>query len=151
VGADYIDAVSRPLVARDLLQIDSTAVARLELTGPGGAISARRDQGQWSATGAELDSAALERIVTDLGATKAIRAARFGVPSAAADAADSIAIKAWTAEQLAKDAPTVLTIGSATDDAAERGRYAWREGLDVTFVVPARLAEDLSRLWPPSS
>jgi hypothetical protein len=147
VGGRYLDALARPLAARDLLQIDDIDTVRLQITRGDASLNAELRDGAWTADGAQVDSAALKRLVADLAAIKAIRADGFGAPGPDDPRArEPIRISAWTAAQLAAGSPKVVVLGAATPDEAEHGRYAWGAEIDITYVIPDRIVDDIEHL-----
>lgn len=156
LGQDYLDAVGRPLAARDLLQIDGTELVKIELRSGERSVVARREGNTWIAEKGSAGSTDIARIVADLGAVKAVRAADLGPPPSDAGKtlerpAEPIAVRAWTAEQLEAEDPLAITFGDRTDDDAENGCYAWRDGLEVTYVMPSRIADEIRRLITPEA
>jgi hypothetical protein len=152
VGEPYLTLVSRPLAARDLLQLPDTELVKIELARADGTLAAELVGDSWTATGAEVSSQELKRIITDLGALKAIRADRFSVPADPVGAnRATMTLKTWTRAQLEQKTPAILYLGAPTNAAHENGHFAWKQDLDITFVLPARIVEDLARLGAPGA
>ncbi len=146
LGPEYEEAVSRPLVARDLLQIDDTEVVKLVLVVDEKELVFEREKDTWLAkTGPPRDTEKLKRLVADLGGMKAIRAASFG-QTASEFLAPPLIIKSFTGEQNKKGEATVMTIGNKSADEKEDGYLASQTGLNVTFVLPARIIDELIAL-----
>ncbi|MCP4603354.1 MAG: DUF4340 domain-containing protein [Proteobacteria bacterium] len=144
VGSEYEDAVTKPLVARDLFQIDDTEVAQLALQVDGKELLIARNGDAWTAKdGSTIDKARLSRIVTDLGGIKTLRAVSFGRAGAEFER-PHLVFKTWTQDQLKENKPAVITLGQKSDDKKEDGYYARLNGVDVTFVLPARIVDDLA-------
>jgi len=143
LGDSYTTAVARPLAARDLLQVDETKLVKIELHLGERVVVAERGSEGWISKDSSISATAVDRLVADLGATKAIRAASFGPPPSTDD---TISVRTWTKQQLESDEPATLVIGEVSSDPEERGRFAWRQGLSVTYVLPARIADDVEKL-----
>ncbi|MCP4677020.1 MAG: DUF4340 domain-containing protein [Deltaproteobacteria bacterium] len=146
LGPEYEEAVSRPLVARDLLQIDDTEIVKLVLVVDEKEFVFEREKETWQAkTGTLSDTENLKRLVADLGGIKAIRAASFG-PAGSEFLAPSLVVKSFRGEQKEKGEATVITIGQKSADEKEDGYFARRGDLNVTFVLPARIVDELIAL-----
>lgn len=146
-----LDELAQPLVARDLLQVESTAVRKVKIERPSGALTAELDGEAWTAAGVDgFDGTAFGRLVTDLGGVKAIRAARFGVDPAPFEP-PTATVTLWTGDGAgdAAPAPTTIVFGPRTADEAEQGYLARKDGLEVTFVLPARVVEELVAFGQP--
>jgi len=148
LGEKYLTAVSRPLAARDLLQVDDGALARIEIRRGERVIVADRGDDGWTSREGGASPETLGRLAADLGAVKAIRAVGFDLPT---EGAAELTVRTWTRQQLDDDKPATLRIGGPTDDPDEHGRLAWRDGLALTFALPARLAGDVEQLLGPES
>ncbi len=149
VGDKYAAAVKRPLLARDLLQIDDTKVVKLAFTAGDKSLTIVKKGEGW---GTEGETAAkeeqLDRIVQDLAAMKTVSAKAFGKAQDALGAA-TLEIRAWSEEQQQADTPTVLTIGRKSPDEKEDGYLAAKSGLEATVVVPARIIDDILKVISP--
>jgi hypothetical protein len=143
VSEEYEHAVSSPMIARDLFQINETEIKQLSFA-VGAKEQVFKHNGElWSGPdGVEIDSAEIKRILADLGGLKTLRAVSFGTQKAAFGAT-TLVLKSWTTEQLEKGEPSAMTIGQKSDKAEEDGYFARLEGLDATFALPARVIDEL--------
>lgn len=147
VSDDYEFAIQRPLIARDLIQIDETSVRRLTFK-----IEDKEktffkdDQDEWQQEGgASFDAEAFRKIVADLGAVKTIDAEAFG------DATD-FSNAVLTIVSSSKDDKTpqkTITVGQRSADIQKNAYLARTDKLDVTFSIPARIVDDILRLLAP--
>ena len=89
-----------------------------------------------------MDTEALNRLVADLGGVKTVSAVSFG-PKDPAFGEPLLTIKATAVKD--GEAPTIktITVGAKSPDQAEDGYFARMDGIDATFVLPARLVNDL--------
>jgi hypothetical protein len=144
---EKIDAITVPLVARDLIALEAGDLAKVTIHANGGSLTALREGGSWKAEGDAADAAALDRPLGELGSIRTIRGASFG--PAVGFEAPVLRLEAWTRKQIEGGAaPTVLLFGSKTADPKEDGYTARREGVDVTVIVPSRLVDEIVALVP---
>ncbi len=146
VGPEYEAAISAPLVARDLFQIDDADMVRLSLSSGGLERVFERTDETWSAKdGAAVDVDRLKRIITDFGSVKTVRAVAYG-PAGQEFAAPTLVLSGSTQEQIDEDKPTVVKIGKKSVDQADDGYIARLEGLDISFILPGRIIDELIAL-----
>jgi len=145
---EKIDLLTRPLVARDLLEVEANDLVKIAVSANGTQLTAMREGEEWKALGAAADPAQLKRLFGELGAIRTIRGEAFG--PAAGFESPALRLELWTQKQLDANAkPAVLLFGAKTADVKEGGYTARKEGLAVTVVVPARLVDDLIALLLP--
>jgi hypothetical protein len=144
IDDEYFEyALSCPLVARDLLQLSPTDLVELGLKSGADKLQLVRTDDRWrTADGVEIEGETLSQLVTDLGAAKTIRAESFG-PAPGGFESPTLVITAQTAAQRDAGSSEVITVGPASSRAEEQGYLARRRGLEITFVLPARLVDDL--------
>jgi hypothetical protein len=141
----FAEALSHPLAARDLLQLSPADLVELELASGADKVALVKTKEQWTRqNGAPLEGETLPRLVTDLGALKAIRADSFG-PAPAGFASPVLVVTARTATQKDAGEAEQITVGPTSPRAEDQGYLARRRGLEITFVIPARLVDDLVR------
>jgi hypothetical protein len=141
IGREYEEAIRSPFVARDLLQIDDTNLIQLTLVQSGREVVFMKDDNGWStADSREIDLVHFKRILADLSAMKTVRTHSFSSANASFDKT-TIVIKAVPSNNSEK--ATVMTVGPRSEDAQENGYLARSNDLAVTFVIPARIIEEL--------
>jgi hypothetical protein len=143
VGDAYENAVSRPLIARDLLQIDDVDLRTLSLATPARMLNLIKSLDTWKAEDdTPVDTDTLKRLIADLGGVKTVSAVSFG-PEDPAFGEPLLTIKATAGKDGEETTIKTLTVGAKSPDPAEDGYFARTDGIDATFVLPARLVNDL--------
>lgn len=149
VGDKYDAATKRPLIARDLLQIDDTEVRKIAFSAGENTLTVAKAGEGWAPEGeSTVKKEQLDRLVQDLAGMKTVSAKSFG-PAGDSLGATTLEIRAWTEEQQKADTPTILTIGQKSPDENEDGYLAAKSGLKATFTVPARIIDDILKLLTP--
>lgn len=144
VSAADVDRISRPVVARNLVQIDAGTARKIEITrqGEGDGWSAALVDGQWvSEQRPDLDSVTLKRLLVDLGTFKAVRATSFDVETGFETT--TLGLKVYGEDG---SDPQEMVVGSRSADESEDAYLARKAGLSVSFAVPARLVDDFLAL-----
>jgi hypothetical protein len=142
-------ALEKPLIARDLLQIEETDLTRLTFKTPEQERSfTKSDESGWTAdNGGPTDADTLGKIVADLGGLKASGAESFGRP----ETSFAIPQLVITAE-FKGDKPSrkVITISKRSDEKSRDAYLARTNGLDVTFSISARIVDDILKFLSPT-
>jgi uncharacterized protein DUF4340 len=139
-------ALEHPVAARDLLAPDPGVVVGVKLTRGGNSMDAEIQDGEWKAVDGAVDSVTLKRLLVDLAATKAVRAHSFDMTDGFSTIA--LAIEIRTESGADSGGTTVLIFGEKSSDEKEDGYIAKKDGLDVSFVLPARIVDELAALLP---
>ncbi|MBN2525052.1 MAG: DUF4340 domain-containing protein [Deltaproteobacteria bacterium] len=134
VDNQYTSFLLSPMAARNLLSIESSNIRKVVFKDADTKFVATKSAEQWQSTDCTIDSDAMERIVTDFGAAKAI---------------DTDAFTPRLTPQTARiefhgddnTPPATLLFGDTTPQ--NDGIRATREGLNISFILPARLLRDL--------
>ncbi len=142
VGDDYENALSSPLIARDLLEIDDVNATTLSLATPEKTLKLVKTGDAWKAEDdTPVDTEALGRIVADLGGIKTVSTAAFGKEDVSFGETALTLSVTTTAEDAA--AVKTITVGARSPNPTEDGYLARLEGVDATFVLPARIIDDI--------
>lgn len=140
VNDSYEYGIRSPLVARDLLQIDDTTLQQLTFNVEGKeTVFTKISDVEWKCeSDAALDMEVLKKIISDLGGTKAVGAASFGPAPFAS------ALLVITANGKGDNAASqTVVIGPKSADAAENAYLARTDELNVNFLFPARVVDDI--------
>jgi hypothetical protein len=141
IGQEYEEAIQNPFVARDLMQVDDTDLSQLTLVHAGTEVVLKKSGNTWTTSNkSKIDRVRLQQILADLSAMKIVRAYAFG-STHAYYGKPTLIIKAVGFGDSEKE--TVITVGPKSADAQENGYLAGVNGLEVIFVVPARIIEEL--------
>ena len=145
VGSEYEDAVAKPLVARDLLQVNVTDAKRLSFETGGQELVLSRQGDRWSRQGGggSVDKDRLGRIVSDLEGLKAVGAVSFSSEEGWTKT-PSATVRSWTESPPEKGEPEIFYVGPPSPNREEGGYLARKPGLGVTFVIPAHIVENLA-------
>ena len=137
VSDEYTAFLHRPIAARNLLAIQSDIINQVVFSSPDQTFHARKENGRWVSDDCRLDSDALNRVVIDFGAVKAIAPYDFA----------SKVQNATTEIQFGSDQstpPAILRFGDSVPE--NDGVIAARDGLAISFILPARLIRDMAQV-----
>lgn len=137
----YTSFLNAPIAARNLLAIQSDNISRVVFESDGVSFTASKNDGRWHADECPVNSDALDRLVIDFGAVKAIEAHSFNTRFTPQTA---------TIEFYGHpgDPPAVLRFGELTPE--NDGIIAARQDLGISFVLPARLIRDMKAACTPA-
>ncbi len=144
IGERSLFALLHPVAARDLLTTDLEVVVGVKLTRNGNSLEAKLADGEWKAVEGVVDSVTLKRLLVDLAAAKAVRAHSFDMKDGFSTIALTVEIQ--TESGVDSGGTTVLVFGEKSSDEKEDGYIARKDGLDVSFVLPARIVDELAAL-----
>ena len=135
VENQYTAFLTRPLAARNLLSIQAGIINDVVFKNADLQFHARKESGRWHSDVCTIDSAAMERVVIDFGAVKAIDSQAFvtDVPHQSAE------IQFNSTDETA---PATLKFGTINADSDSI--VAMRDGLNISFLLPARLVRDMA-------
>jgi hypothetical protein len=146
IGERSLFALLHPVAARDLLTTDLGVVVGVKLIRDGNSLEAELADGEWKAADGVVDSVTLKRLLVDLAAAKAVRAHSFDMTDGFSTIALTVEIR--TESGADSGGTTVLVFGEKSSDEKEDGYIARKEGLDVSFVLPARIVDEFASLVP---
>ena len=146
ISEQSLFALEHPVAARDLLSPDPGVVVGVKLTRGGNSLDVELRHGEWKAVDGAVDSVTLKRLLVDLAATKAVRAHSFDMTDGFSTVVLTVEIR--TESGADSGGTTVLVFGEKSSDEKEDGYIARKDGLDVSFVLPARIVDELAALLP---
>ncbi len=142
LGDAYENALQKPLIARDLLQVEETDLSRLTFkTQTMERSFTKSDEGGWTADNGEaFDNDTFGKIIADLGGIKATGAESFG-PAEPSFAAAKLVISAEFKGDKAEK--KVITFSEKRAADAPEIYLARTSNLEVTFAIPVRVIDDI--------
>ncbi|MBN2716148.1 MAG: DUF4340 domain-containing protein [Deltaproteobacteria bacterium] len=135
VDDDLTGFLARPLASRNLLAIESDMITEISFRNENLNFKAQKQNGIWLSSDCALNSDAMERILIDFGAVKAIQSHAFSE-----DISNVSAEIRFSSKE--NESPAILKFGDIVPE--QDGIVAARDGLDITFVLPARLVRDMA-------
>ncbi len=139
-------ALEHPVAARNLLTMDLGVVVGVKLTRDGNSLEAEIEDGEWKSADSALDSVTLKRLLVDLAAVNAVRAHSFDMTDGFSTITLTIEIR--TESGADSGGTTVLVFGEKSSVEKEDGYIVRKDGLNVSFVLPARIVDELAALVP---
>jgi hypothetical protein len=141
VDNQYTTFLNTPVAARNLLAIQSDNITRVVFESDDVSFTASKKDGRWHADECPVNSDALDRLVIDFGAVKAIEAHSFNTRFATQTAR----IEFYGHPG---DPPAELRFGEVIPE--NDGIVAARQDLGISFVLPARLIRDMKAACTPA-
>jgi hypothetical protein len=142
-------AIRNPMIARDLLQIDETGVRLLtfKTATEERSFSKAADDLWTAADGSPFNAEALKKIVADLGGLKTVSAESFGKAGPGFSPQLTVVASFQDDQTPAK----TVVVGPKSEDVSENAYFARVNDLDVTFLIPARIVDDIQQFLKTAS